>query len=162
MPCYFRKWTGRLLLNSRGLRDGLLGKIFPPFRSTTRQRSEDNTATMRRDIGAGDEIFLSILTSARFFRFPQRNWPIPDSPAVNCPNFAATSQPSFVLLPVQDKTEEEFFLQHLRTSSAGSSSHLLLDCPAPSLPGVLSLAPLLPFLSFGPDLGAWPDCWVSA
>jgi len=27
--------------------------------------------------------------------------------------------------------------------------------------GAPSSAPLLPFLTFGPDLGAWPDCWVS-
>jgi len=31
-------------------------------------------------------------------------------------------QPSFVLLPMQDKTEGEFFMQRLRTSSAGSDS----------------------------------------
>jgi len=31
------------------------------------------------------------------------------------------SQPSLVLLPMQDKTEAEFYLQHLRTPSAGSN-----------------------------------------
>jgi len=30
------------------------------------------------------------LSYARFLRFPQRNWPFPVSPAVNCPDFAAT------------------------------------------------------------------------
>jgi len=32
--------------------------------------------------------------------------------------------------------------------------------PRLSLSGMPSLAPLLPFLTSGPDLGAWPDCWV--
>jgi len=32
------------------------------------------------------------------------------------------SQPSLVLLPMQDKTEGEFFLQRLWTPSAGSNS----------------------------------------
>ena len=41
-------------------------------------------------------------------------------------------------------------------------NHLLHDCPA-SKPFVnLSLAPLSPFLIYSPDLGVWPDCWVSA
>jgi len=40
-------------------------------------------------------------------------------------------------------------------------THLLLDCPHLSLSGVPSLALLLPFFTSGPDLGAWPDCWVS-
>ena len=41
-------------------------------------------------------------------------------------------------------------------------NHLLLDCSA-SEPFVnLSLAPLFLFLVYGPDLGVWPDCWVSA
>jgi len=30
-----------------------------------------------------------------------------------------------------------------------------------SLSGAPSLALLLPFLTSGPNLGAWPDCWVS-
>jgi len=63
----------------------------------------------------GDEIFLTTLSFATFLQFLQRNLPFPISPAVGCPYFAAT-----VLLPMQDETEE-FFLQRLRTSSAGSN-----------------------------------------
>jgi len=71
-------------------------------------------------------------------------------------------QSSLVLLPTQDKTEGKFFLQRLRTPSAGSNLTQLLDCSA-SEPfwranfGTI----LLPFLTSGPDLEAWPDCWVS-
>jgi len=67
---------------------------------------------------------LSLTSSARFLQFPQRNWPFPVSSAENCPNFAATvtAFSSLFLLPIQDKTEEEFFLQHLQTSSAGAYS----------------------------------------
>jgi len=43
-------------------------------------------------------------------------------------------------------------LQDLITSS--------LTVPHPSLSGAPSSA-LLPFLTSDPDLGAWPDCWVS-
>ena len=41
-------------------------------------------------------------------------------------------------------------------------NHLLLDCPAPDPFADLSLAPLFLFSIYGPDLGVWPDCWVSA
>jgi len=40
-------------------------------------------------------------------------------------------------------------------------THLLLDCPAFEHLRRSSSAPLLTFLTSGPDLGAWPDCWVS-
>jgi len=48
---------------------------------------------------------------------------LPVSPAMGCPDFAA-AQPSLVLLPMQDKTEGEFFKHHLQ-----DLTHLL-DCPA--------------------------------
>jgi len=35
-----------------------------------------------------------------------------------------------------------------------------LTVPHPSLSGAPSSTPL-PFLTSGPDFGAWPDCWVS-
>ena len=42
-------------------------------------------------------------------------------------------------------------------------NHLLLDCPASEHLFVnLSLAPLSLFLTYGPDVWVWPDCWVSA
>jgi len=67
---------------------------------------------------------------------------------MNYPDFAATVTAfSCPLLPMQDKTEGEFFLQHLRTPSTESDS-------PPSLA-------LLPFLTSDSDLGAWPECWVS-
>ena len=44
-----------------------------------------------------------------------------------------------------------------RTSIISSSTVLPLN------PFInLSLAPLSPFLIYGPDLGVWPNCWVSA
>ena len=44
-----------------------------------------------------------------------------------------------------------------RTSIISSSTVLLLNPFAN-----LSLAPLSLFSIYGPDLGVWPDCWVSA
>jgi len=63
---------------------------------------------------------------------------------------------------MQDKTEE-FFLHHLRTHYAGSNSPPsgIWIVPHLSLSDAPSLALLLPFLTSGPDLGAWPECWVS-
>jgi len=58
------------------------------------------------------------------------------------------SQPSFVLLPMQENTEGEF-LQRLRTSSAGSNSYFLLDC---SVPEPFRRA-MFGTTSSGPDLG---------
>jgi len=68
--------------------------------------------------------------------------------------------PCFVLLSMQDKTEEKFFFQRLRTSSAGSNS------PSPGLSCIPSLSArhlctTYSFLISDPDLGVWPDCWVS-
>ena len=40
-------------------------------------------------------------------------------------------------------------------------NHLLLDCLLNPFAN-LSLAPLFLFSIYGPDLGVWPDCWVSA
>ena len=45
-----------------------------------------------------------------------------------------------------------------RTSIISSSTVLPLNHPFVNL----SLAPLFLFLIYGPDLGVWPDCWVSA
>jgi len=60
------------------------------------------------------------------------------------------------------KRKREFFLQRLRTPSLGSNSLPFgLSRICMSLSGVPSLALFLPFLTSGPDFGAWPDCWVS-
>ena len=40
-------------------------------------------------------------------------------------------------------------------------NHLLLDCPA-SQPLCKSIFGSSLFSIYGPDLGVWPDCWVSA
>ena len=42
-------------------------------------------------------------------------------------------------------------------------NHLLLDCPAsePLLKSIFGSSLSL-FLTYGPDIGVWPDCWVSA
>jgi len=83
----------------------------------------------------------------------------PYRPLWNVSILLPQSQPSFALLPMQDKTEGEFFLQRLRTSSAGS--YLLLDCPVSEPLRPPSLA-LLPFLTYGSDREAWPDCCGSS
>jgi len=69
---------------------------------------------------------------------------------------AARSRPTLVLLPVQDGAEGEFFFRRLQDwlTSFWIVSRLGLSS-APSL------ALLLPFLTSGPGLGAWPGCWVS-
>jgi len=68
------------------------------------------------------------------------------------------SQPSFVLLSMQDKTEEELFLQCW--SLVQDLTHLL-DRPHLSFSGAPSSTRLLSSLISGPDLGAWSDfdCW---
>jgi len=62
---------------------------------------------------------------------------------------------------MQEKTKGEFFMQRLRISSAGSWLTSSWIIPHPSLSGAPSLALLLPLLTSGPDLRAWPACWVS-
>jgi len=39
--------------------------------------------------------------------------------------------------------------------------HLLLDCPASEPLRRAIFGTTSPFLTSGPDLGVWPDCWVS-
>jgi len=87
--------------------------------------------------------------------------PFPPRPMLTVPTSLARSQPSFVLLSLQDKTEGEFFLQCLRSSTAGSNSPpSRLSCiwtsPARHI-GTTSSS-----LISGPGFRAWPDCWVSA
>ena len=69
-----------------------------------------------------------------------------------------------------------FFFLHIFTGSVGR--RILLVVPVDTLYRTsiissstvlplnlfvnLSLAPLSLFLTYGPDLGVWPDCWVSA
>jgi len=132
---------------------GPFGKL--PFRPTNRKRSGNCTTTMKRQ----DEIFLTILSSARSLPFPsQRNRPFPNSPAVNCPDFAATVTAFSRHLPMQDKTACSACEHHLQ-----DPTHLLLDCPASESlrRAIFGTTVLLPFLTSGTDLGVWPDCWVS-
>jgi len=96
----------------------------------------------------GDGIVLAILPSARFLWFSQRNFS----------DFVATFTAFFLDLTMKDKTEREFFLQSLWSSTAGSNS--LPSGLSRSLSDAPSLA-LLTFLISGPDFGAWPDCLVS-
>jgi len=74
----------------------------------------------------GDEIVLTTLSPAIFLRFLGGTGPSPSYPLLTVPNSLPRSQPSLVLLSMQDKTAE-FFLQRRRTSSAGS------DSPPPEL-----------------------------
>jgi len=54
--------------------------------------------------------------------------PSPSHLLCTVPTSLPQSQPSLVLLPMQNNTEEEFFWEHLRISSAGC--YLLLNCSA--------------------------------
>jgi len=101
---------------------------------------------------------LSLLFDS--FGFLRVSWPFPVSHAVNFPDFATTVTVSFVHLSMQDETKGEFFLQPCR-HHLQDLIHLPLDCRSSEPLGMPSLALLLPFLTSGPDLGTWPDCWVS-
>jgi len=81
---------------------GSHGKVVSPFQPTSSKRGGDRTTTLRRqDVDAESYLLWTVPTS-----MPQ-------------------SQPYLVLLSMQDKTETEFFLQRLRTPSAGSNSPFL-------------------------------------
>jgi len=56
------------------------------------------------------------------FGFLRGTGPSPSYPLWTVQTSLPRSQPSFVLLPKQEKTEGEFFMQRLRTPSAGSNS----------------------------------------
>jgi len=97
--------------------------MFPAHRPRLLQRL-DTLATL-----CGDEIFLTTPSSARFLRFPQRNWPFPSYLLWTISTLLPWSQLSIVLLPMQDKMK--------KNSSCSTSrhllqdlTHLLLDCPA--------------------------------
>jgi len=126
--------------------------MFPAHWHQPLQRL-DTLATL-----CGDEIFLTTLSLARFLPFPQRNCPSPSHPLWIVPTSLPRSQPSLVLLSMQDKTEEIFF-QRLRTPSAGSNS------PPPGLPCIWAFParhvwhyfhfwPLVQTLGRGPTVGS--------
>jgi len=104
-----------------------------------------------------EEIFLTTPSFVRIHQVFSEEMALPTSPPVNCPDITALAQPSVVLLPIglQDKTEGEFFLQHLRSSTGGSYS--LLVCPASEPLQHESLVLILPSLISGPGLGLWPE-----
>jgi len=56
------------------------------------------------------------------FAFFRGTGPSMFRPLSTVPASLSPLQPSFVLLPMQDKTEGEFFLQHLLTSTEESNS----------------------------------------
>jgi len=100
------------------------GIVVSPFRPTSRiegRGPHHHVEAARR--WCNTWLFLTTPSPARFLRFPRKNWLFPVLSAVNWLDFAATdtTQPSFVFLPMQDK-KEEFFMQRLRTPSAGSDS----------------------------------------
>jgi len=90
------------------------------------------------------------------FGFLRRISPSPLRPLRTVLTLLPRSQPSFVLLSMQNKPEEEFFLQRYQSLTAESIVPHLSGSSAPFL------AVLLPYLISDPDHGAWPDCWVSA
>ena len=85
--------------------------------------------------------------------------------AVSSPSSLPWSQSSFIssqdIISSQDQSKE-----NSDCSACGHPlqdlNHLLLDCRASEPFANLSLAPLSLFSIYGPDLGVWPDCWVSA
>jgi len=104
--------------------------------------------------------FLTTPSSARFLRFPQRNWPFPVLSAVNVLTSLSRSQPSFVLLPMQHKTKGEFFMQCLQTPSARPDlSPPWLSRIQASLARHLRLS--LHFWPLVQTLGRGPTIWVS-
>ena len=84
--------------------------------------------------------------------------------------------PFAVSFPVFAAMATVFFYPHIFTGSVGR--RVLFVVPVDTLYGTsimssstvlplnpfanLSLAPISLFLTYGPDLGVWPDCWVSA
>jgi len=65
---------------------------------------------------------LNATVYADSFGFLGGTGPSPSYPLWTVLASLPRSQPSFVLLPTQDKKEGEFFMQRLRTPSAGSGS----------------------------------------
>jgi len=74
----------------------------------------------------GDKIFLTILSPARFLRFPRWNWPFPVSSALNCPDFAATVTAQLLLSSylcrIKRKENSSYSGFIKRTPSAGSNT----------------------------------------
>ena len=110
----------------------------------------------------GDVTSPTPIWTSKFPKSLRRNFSFLAPFAVSFPVFAAMATVFFyphifagsvgrrILLVVPVDTRD-------RTSIISSSTVLLLS------PFVnLSLAPLSLFLTYGPDLGVWPDCWVSA
>ena len=100
------------------------------------------------------------------------NYHAPKSPRRNC-SFLALFAVSF---PVFAAMVTVFVYLHIFTGSNGR--RILLVVPVDTLNRTsiissstvlplnlfvnISLAPLSLFLTYAPDLGVWPDCWVSA
>jgi len=101
----------------------------------------------------GDNIFLTILSSARFLRFPQRNWPFPVSPAELSRHCCHCFFHSLTYVGLNRRrillTEPADIFGRNWLTSFWIVLHL-------SLSGTPSLA-LLPFLTFGLDLGGVPQ-----
>ena len=133
--------------------------------------------------------FLPVIAKVRYsqyrnwnlFPIPQLEFPIPQSVIPN-PNTPKSLRRNFFFLAplavsslVFAAMVTVFFYLHIFTGSVGrrilivvpvdtlyrtsiiSSSTVLLLNPCANL----SLAPLSLFSIYGPDLGVWPDCWVS-
>jgi len=106
----------------------------------------------------GDELFLTTPSLARFFRFLWRTGPSPSYPLWTVSTSLPRSQPSIGLLPVQDEKEGEFFMQRLRTPSAGSDSpppwlSRIWASPACHLRHYFHFWPLVQTLGCGPTVG---------
>jgi len=92
----------------------------------------------------GNDITFTTPFSARFLPFPQRNWPFPESPAVNLSSYVC-----------RIKRKNSSWVPATSTAESNSPSGLTRIWVSPA--GHL-WALLLPFLISGPDLGVWPDC----
>ena len=121
------------------------------------------------------QLAFSILSSAPSYLLPESLWNVWSLASFLRRNFFSLA-PFAVSFPVFAAMATVFFYLHIFTGSIGR--RILFVMPVDTLyrtsiisswtvlplkPFVnLSWAPLSLFSIYGPDLGVWPDCWVSA
>jgi len=100
-----------------------------------------------------------VQTTTRRLKIPD-DWGRPDGRALSCLAIWSTSR-------IEGGGDHTTMLRRRDVGAAPADTlsriwpTSSLTVPRPSLSSAPSSAPLLPFLTSGPDLGAWLDCWVS-
>ena len=116
--------------------------------------------------------YLQYYNWRRYISHSYLNHQVPKVSSENC-SFLALFAVSF---PVSAAMATVFFHLHIFTGSVGRRTLLVVPVDTLYRTSIissstvlplnlfvnLSLAPLSLFLTYGPDLGVWPDCWVSA